>query len=350
MTITAEESRQGSGLLSRTSIMVAAARAFGSREPDESVRNPDAIADQLIGPEELDLIRDHPICNAFEQDYSDAIADPSIAGIAWLMLLRTRFIDDALQRAVTHGLTQIVILGAGFDTRAYRFAELLKDCRVVEMDAGPTQAYKRRRIDAVVDALPSNLVYAAVDFTKDDLGYALRAAGIREEEKTFYIWEGVSMYLSESNVRKTLEILRENSAPGSSIVLDYVNGPGVYMGKTDSRDAGGIPSAWGEPWIFGVPGSDGREFFRELGFDPRELVATMDFERNFDLIRRYTSNQAGVVYGARAFEKMKIEAQKRAEERKQEDSSNAEKTKATDGGMYWLAELTVPDRPSDQTK
>ena len=82
---------EANGLPSRTSILTAAARAFGSREPDASVRNPDWVADRLIGKAELDLIADHPISKALDQDFQEAMNDPDIFGFAWLMLVRTRF-------------------------------------------------------------------------------------------------------------------------------------------------------------------------------------------------------------------------------------------------------------------
>src|SRR5579872_4147356 len=114
----------GAGLPSRTSIVVAAARAFGAREPDERVRNPDSLAERLLGPEELDLIREHPIASALGEDYQQARRNPVVAGLSNFMLVRTRFIDDHLQAAIQNGATQLVILGAGFDTRPYRFRDL----------------------------------------------------------------------------------------------------------------------------------------------------------------------------------------------------------------------------------
>ena len=129
------------GLPSRTSILTAAARAFGSREPDASVRNPDWVAERLVGQAELALIADHPISTALDRDFEDAIHDPDVFGLAWLMLVRTRFIDERMERAVRGGATQVVILGAGFDTRAHRFTDLLKDVAVIEVDYGSTQEY-----------------------------------------------------------------------------------------------------------------------------------------------------------------------------------------------------------------
>ena len=82
------------GLPSRSSVLVAAVRAFGSREPDESVRNPDSMAELLIGPSELALIRDHPVSTALMLDYAEASDNPAIMLFAGLMLRRTRFIDE----------------------------------------------------------------------------------------------------------------------------------------------------------------------------------------------------------------------------------------------------------------
>ena len=94
---------EANGLPSRTAIPTAAARAFGSREPDASVRNPDWAADRLIGPAELALIADHPISTALDRDFQEAINDPDVFGFAWLMLVRTRFIDELMERAVRGG-------------------------------------------------------------------------------------------------------------------------------------------------------------------------------------------------------------------------------------------------------
>jgi methyltransferase (TIGR00027 family) len=331
---------------SRTSIMVAAARAFGSREPDETVRNPDTLAEMLIGDEELALIIGHPLSTGLKQDYQEASQNYAIAGLAWMMLIRTRFIDDALVRAVQNGATQVVLLGAGLDTRAHRFRELLKDCRVIEVDAASTQHHKRRRIASVLDDEPPNLTYLTIDFTTDDLGEALLAAGLRQNEKTFYIWEGVIMYLPEESIRKTLGIILGLSAPGSSVVLDYFNTLGIeYMKVAPPGAGGGDPSGWGEPWLFGAPAPDGAEFFRELGFDPGQPLSMY----NPDLIRRYTIGKDGVGYGANVFEKTRaaaIEARARAAEEPDTPAKLAlielQKAIAAAGGTYWLAELTVP--------
>jgi O-methyltransferase involved in polyketide biosynthesis len=91
--------------------------------------------DRLIGPAELALIAEHPISKALDRDFQVAINDPDVFDFAWLMLVGTRYIDESME-------TQLVILGAGFDTRAHRLTELLKDAAVIEIDYGATQECK----------------------------------------------------------------------------------------------------------------------------------------------------------------------------------------------------------------
>src|ERR1700719_373819 len=96
-----------SSLPSRTSLMVAAGRALGSREPDASMRNPDYLADRMFGPEELELIKEHPLSAALTKPYEEARLDMSAMGTAIMMLIRTRFIDEKLQHAIENGATQV---------------------------------------------------------------------------------------------------------------------------------------------------------------------------------------------------------------------------------------------------
>lgn len=220
---------EANGLPSRTSILTAAARAFGSREPDASVRNPDWVADRLIGPAELALIADHPLSKALDRDFQEAIHDPDVFGFAWLMLVRTRFIDELMERAIWGGATQLVILGAGFDTRAHRFPELLKDVAVIEIDYGTTQEYKKRRVGEVLGGAPANVVYGTIDFARESLGEALRRAGFERDRKTYYICEGVSMYVPEEGMKETLHEIATESAPGSALLLEYLNRRGLEL-------------------------------------------------------------------------------------------------------------------------
>jgi len=326
---------QPNGLPSRTSILTAAARALGSREPDPSVRNPDWLADRLIGPAELKLIEAHAIGTALDRDIRDAMNDLDVFGFVWLMLVRTRFIDEMLDRAIRSGATQVVILGAGFDTRAHRFTELLRDVAVIEIDYGATQDYKRRRVDAALGGPPGNLVYASVDFARESLGEVLDRAGFDRHRRTYYICEGVSMYVPEDGMKATLRAIAEASGPGSTLLLEYMNRAGLDV--MVRHPTGMIKNAidWGEPFVFGVPDGEDREFFREMGLELGEALKIGSPES----VKRYATRADGTQYGAHL---ARISEERREAALRQMDETarqRAQQAAATSG--YWLAELAV---------
>jgi methyltransferase (TIGR00027 family) len=323
---------------SRTAILTAAARALGSREPDTSVRNPDWVADRLIGPADLALIADHPISRALDQEFQAALNDPDVFGFVWLMLVRTRFIDEVMERAVRNGATQLVILGAGFDTRAHRFTELLQDVAVIEIDYGATQEYKRRRVEAALGGAPDNVVYAPIDFARERLGEVLRRAGFDRDRKTYYICEGVSMYVPEEGMKETLRAIAAESAPGSTLLLEYINRGGLDVLRTNP--SGMIKNAfdWGEPFVFGVPDGQDKAFFLDAGLDLGEALKIGGPES----VKRYAMRQDGTYYGAhlgKVFQQRQEAALKAMD-----DAGRQQVAQATATSGYWLAELTVPER------
>ena len=331
---------EANGLPSRTAILTAAARAFGSREPDASVRNPDWVADRLIGPAELALISEHPISRALGQDFSEASHDPDVFGFAWMMLVRTRFIDERLEHAVRNGATQVVILGAGFDSRAHRFAELLEGRRIIEIDYGATQEYKKARLAAALGKVPDHVTYAPIDFTAEKLAGVLRQAGHRPTEKTFYICEGVSMYVPEDGMRETLRTVAALSAPGSSMLLEYMNRSGIEFSK--NYPIGVVKNAidWGEPFVFGVPDGQDREFFRESGLELGEVLKMGSAES----VKRYATCADGTLYGSHLSKV--FEERRKAVFETLDETARRQATQALATSGYWLAELIVPERPS----
>jgi methyltransferase (TIGR00027 family) len=281
-------------LPSRTSIMVAAGRALGARIPDPAMRNPDLLAEKLVGPEEIDLIKEHPLGAALT-DFSGATPTNEASATANMMLIRTKFIDEKLERAIQDGATQYVILGAGFDTRAHRFAELLKHVRVFEVDSTATQQRKRQRVDAALGGAPANLTYVTIDFNRDNLGDVLRQAGYDPSRKTFFTWEGVSMYVAEEGVRETLRTFGTQSAPGSSLVMDYTTKTSLeFLAKFPDLGSGRFLAAWGEPWVFGVPDGAEKEFFTSVGLEAREFFPVVGPEA----IKRYLTKPDGTILGA----------------------------------------------------
>ena len=184
---------------------MAAGRAVGARESDSRGRNPDYLAEKLLGdPSKLDV--DHPAVRALSLGYDEAMNDVEVVSNVRMMTIRTRFIDDALERAIAGGATQVVILGAGFDSHAYRFRDLLSNVRVFEIDRPETQALKKQMVNDVLGGAPANLTYVAVDFQHEDMRDVLARHGYDPAQRTFFILEGVTMYC-----RKTRHATRFDS-------------------------------------------------------------------------------------------------------------------------------------------
>lgn len=136
-----------------------------------------------------------------------------------MMALRTEAIDAAVHAAVARGTTQVVILGAGFDGRAWRMRELAST-RVFEVDHPATQRVKRARI-ALLAPPVAPVTFVPVDFGRDSLGAALAQAGHDATRPTCWIWEGVVMYLTHGAMRSTLASVAERSADGSTLIVNY---------------------------------------------------------------------------------------------------------------------------------
>ena len=137
--------------------------------------------------------------------------------------VRSRYAEDTFAAAFARGVRQLVILGAGLDTYAYRTG-LDDGLRIVEVDHPDTQAWKRQRLTDAGIAVPAHLSFAPVDFETTTLRDGLAAAGFDPAQAAFFIWLGVVPYLTESAVFGTLEFI--GGLPGGGqVVFDYANPP-----------------------------------------------------------------------------------------------------------------------------
>jgi methyltransferase (TIGR00027 family) len=276
------------------------------------VRNPDHHPERLLGDVSLFGV-EHPTVRALGKPYDDAMADAEVVNTVRMMMIRTRFIDAALERAVADGARQVVILGAGFDTHAYRCSELLKGVRVFEVDRATTQALKRERVLAAFGSVPPNLTYVSVDFQHDNLGEVLARHGHDRTLRTFFIMEGVTMYVPEDGVRRTLQFVGLHP-PGSGVVFDFV--PKAMIDLLASIDIEKVPASArpflqrfldlikDEPWVFGIPLGSVNEFLGEFGMDVREVLAI----GGPDSIARYLTKADGTQVGAKVLAEMMARA------------------------------------------
>jgi methyltransferase (TIGR00027 family) len=135
-------------------------------------------------------------------------------------LMRQRYAEDELGRALDKGVSQYVILGAGLDSFAYRRTDLANSLRVFEVDHPATQLWKRARLRALNLTPPANLIFAPIDFEHHTLDQGLRACGYNIETPTFFSWLGVLLYLTEEAIFDTLRFVA-SGAPGTEIIFDY---------------------------------------------------------------------------------------------------------------------------------
>ena len=139
--------------------------------------------------------------------------------MADLIALRTTAIDTAVRDAIAGGATQLVILGAGYDGRAWRLNELA-GVKVFEVDHPATQGEKRTRV-ADLPPATGTVSFVPIDFEREALGTVLDRAGHDRSSPSCWIWEGVVMYLTREAMRSTLAGIADRSALGSTLILNY---------------------------------------------------------------------------------------------------------------------------------
>lgn len=155
------------------------------------------------------------------RDLVPAFIDRRWPGARPSLVARTRLIDEAIRDALDESTAQLVLLGAGFDSRAYRLPGL--DRRVVfEVDHPDTQAAKRAAIGRVFGAPPKHVRFVASDFSEGDLATVMGAAGYSEARRSLILWEGVTGYLTATAVDTALRWCAR-AAPGSRLLFTYLH-------------------------------------------------------------------------------------------------------------------------------
>jgi methyltransferase (TIGR00027 family) len=205
--------------------------------------------------------------------------------------VRTAFIDARVRRALgpPWAMPQVVLLGAGFDTRAARLAA--SGTRFFEVDHADTQAEKLRRVGALEGYPRAAATHVACDFEGQDFLTELERAGFRPDAAALFVWEGVTPYLSEGAVRATLRRLAEGTAAGSVVVFDHLRKKIVAGNVADPNDLRsrdfvgdlGEPLRWGCDDVLPVLYAEGFRRVRTTSFDEAclDLTGTYERERKF---------------------------------------------------------------------
>jgi methyltransferase (TIGR00027 family) len=180
-------------------------------------------------------------------------------------IARTRLIDDALLGALKEGVCQVVILGAGFDCRAYRLPQL-HEATIFEVDHPSTLASKLAGLREALPKVPENVRFVEIDFNRQRLPDALARADFQSSRPAVFLWEGVTNYLEPASVDSVLRYVG-GCHPGTRIIFTYVHS-GVLDGSVSFEGAKGLVrnvARLGEPWRFGLSPHQAGEFLRERG-------------------------------------------------------------------------------------
>jgi methyltransferase (TIGR00027 family) len=211
-------------------------------------------------------------------------------GATAFIAARERYIDDFLKACLAEGLDQVVILGAGYDTRAYRIPGIERT-RVFEIDHPATQAVKLELLKKIFDPLPAHVTFLPLDFTTQTLEERLPASGYNPQAKTLFIWQGVTYFLDPQGVEGTLAFIAGHSGPGGLLIFDYFYNEVL---RDDSRkDVKMMHRAarlTGEAYMFGVDQDQIEPFLTRRGFHDIHNTTLEDLKRLY-----FTGPNAGRV-------------------------------------------------------
>jgi methyltransferase (TIGR00027 family) len=244
--------------VSRSAEGVAGMRAIEMRKPEADRIVSDPYADALIPGGVMFAISLWII--------ESGLYERMAPGAVGFIIGRERYIDEYLKMQLSEGIDQVVILGAGFDTRAYRIPGIERT-RVFEIDQPATQAVKLERLKKVIDPLPPHVTFVPADLNAQQLREVLQSGSYDEKGKTLFIWQGVTYFLNPEGIDSTLAFIVGHSGQDSTVVFDYIykeilRDTTQGYGKTLAR-AGKIS---GEPYVFGIDKGQVGPFLAQRGF------------------------------------------------------------------------------------
>ena len=246
-------SKQGVG---DTALGAAVCRLIEQYQPAENRLFADPfIKDMVSAP--LRLMMQFEPMRAFTINRTEAVS----RGIYGAQVCRTCFIDETVEAALAQGIAQLVILGAGYDTRAYRLNGIEK-VKVFEVDLPNVQAKKKASVARRFGHIPPNVTFIPIDFDTQTLDTVFAGSTFDSSRPTIFIWEAVTQYITGSAVQQTLAFVGK-SAPGSQIIFTYVL-KSIIERRTGLPDAERMMDyvAKTAPWVFGLEPSEVASFLQ----------------------------------------------------------------------------------------
>jgi methyltransferase (TIGR00027 family) len=223
-----------------------------------------------------------------------------VPGMYEYVLARTAFFDSIFIDALNKNIPQIVLLGAGYDSRAYRFAKLNNSTKIIELDIVTTQNRKKKCLKKAQIDIPKHVALVPINFNKESLKDILEKAGYKSHKKTLFIWEGVSYYLKPESVDATLAFVNHSSHDESVIAFDYT----ISISEENINNYYGVKEVAqsmkkhhaNERFRFNIDEGKIESFLEQRGlkmvdhFDNKEIEKTFLINENGLLIGQITGN------------------------------------------------------------
>jgi methyltransferase (TIGR00027 family) len=261
---------------SQTADITCGCRAVSFMESNLLYKSDDWVAPKLL-PRKLQILIRIPIARKL----LSRVLGPQ--GIYEWVIARTKYIDDAFKFANAQGFSQILLFGAGFDSRGVRFQTGLKDSKVFELDAPTTQItkieqYRKRGIE-----VPSNLTFVPINFEKESVSEKLKEAGFKKGMKTLVILEGVLQYLKPEAAYATLDTIKNQAGTGSWLLFDYAHASVLHREKNLNGETGMMKrlDKYGESWQFGLEEADVEPLLSKYGFKLLDRKGSKELEWAF---------------------------------------------------------------------
>jgi methyltransferase (TIGR00027 family) len=282
------------GAASRTAVSAALMRAAHSRRDHPRLID-DPWADRLVSAAEKTTLWQRVMDGASadtkrrlerlssEQDVIDAAmrAHPTYGGV----IIRTRYAEDALERAVAAGARQYVVIGAGLDSFIVRQPAFARELAIFEIDHPATQAMKRERLAACGATILANVHFVASDLSQESLSAALMRSAFSPSVPAFFSWLGVTIYLTREANLATLRGVAMAAASASEIVFNYTDQRAFEIQSDRLQRMRDSVAAMGEPWVSGFDPATLAKDLQALGLD---LVEDLGFA---DLRERYCAGR-----------------------------------------------------------
>lgn len=189
-------------------------------------------------------------------------------GVEEFLIARTRYIDDYLSDSLKEGIDQLVILGAGLDSRAYRFEGIRNKVKTFEVDHPASQQVKLRKLKRIFGDIPEYVAYVPIDFSVETLD-KLFDYGYEENLMTLFVWEGVTYYIPEKSVNDTLHFITCHSEKGSRIIYDYMYTSALRVAhkRNEVSSMHRYSRMTGEDLVFGIEEGTIVDYLQKRGFD-----------------------------------------------------------------------------------